>query len=51
MDAKEKLALIDHIICESFEWGINVGENASFSQGVISAISTIIKSGEEEEDA
>ena len=51
MDAKEKLDLIDHIICEAFEWDIDSGENASFLQGVISAISTIVNSGEEEEDA
>lgn len=50
MDAKEKLALIDRIIYESFEWDIDVDENASFLQGVISAISTIINSGKEEEE-
>ena len=51
MDAKEKLALIDRIICEAFEWDLDVSENAGFLQGVISAISTIVNSGKEEEDA
>ena len=51
MDAKEKLALIDRIICEAFEWDLDAGENASFLQGIISAISTIINSGKEEEEA
>lgn len=49
MDAKEKLALIDRIICEAFEWDVDAGENASFLQGVISAISTIVDPGKEEE--
>ena len=50
MDAQEKLALIDRIICEAFEWGIDVDENAGFLQGVISAISTIVNPGNEEEE-
>lgn len=49
MDEKEKLALIDRIICEAFEWDLDAGENADFLQGVISAISTIVNSGKEED--
>lgn len=46
MTDKEKIALIDKIIGESFEWTISEERPSGFYEGILCAISAVLIAGE-----